>query len=86
MAFSKSVIDKAWERSGGHCECERKSCGHTGRCNKQLVYENRNEGKRGAWEAHHKKAVKDGGEDTLSNCEILCLDCHKNTSSYGDHQ
>lgn len=76
MGFSKDIIDQAWDHAGGKCE----SCG------KQLVYDNHEEGKRGAWEAHHKKAQKDGGDDTLSNCKILCLDCHKKTDSYGSHE
>ena len=85
MAFSQSVIKQAWDRAGGKCECRRKTCGHGARCNKQLVWENHSEGERGAWEAHHVTAVASGGSDTLSNCEILCLDCHKNTRSYGIH-
>lgn len=81
MAFPLSVVQQAWQRAGGKCECKRTICGHTGRCNKQLVWENRGkEGARGAWEAHHITA---GGPDTLSNCEILCLDCHKKTQTYG---
>ena len=84
MAFSQSVVDDAWRRSGSKCECTRTSHGHSGRCNKSLSYDNRGkDGAWGAWEAHHKVAVSSGGNDTLSNCEILCLDCHKNTGSYG---
>lgn len=86
MAFPKSVVEDAWRRAKGLCECERRSCGHTGRCNKQLTWSNRGqEGCRGAWEAHHIVAVSSGGTDALSNCQILCLDCHKNTRSYGSH-
>jgi len=51
------------------------------RCNKQLVWENRGKtGQRGCWEAHHITA---GGPDIVSNCEILCCDCHAGTGSYG---
>ncbi len=86
MAFPNSVVEQAWKRAGGKCECRRKICGHGTRCNKQLVWENRGgEGVRGAWEAHHVTAVSSGGSDTLSNCEILCQDCHKNTESFGRH-
>lgn len=49
-----------------------------------LSYDNRGkDGAWGAWEAHHKVSVVAGGSDTLSNCEILCMDCHKKTGSYG---
>lgn len=81
MPFPESVVKKAWQRAGGKCQCTRSGCRHTGRCSKELVWENRGaEGRRGAWEAHHRSA--DGG-NTRSNCEILCLACHKNTGTYG---
>lgn len=75
MGFSDSTIRDAWTRSGGKCE----------KCGKTLAQNNHKEGEWGAWEAHHIKAKKDGGADTLSNCKILCLDCHKETKSYGSH-
>lgn len=75
MAFSELVIEKAWNRAEGRCE----------KCNKKLARDNHSEGEWGAWEAHHIKAQKDGGDDSLSNCRILCLDCHKSTNSYGSH-
>lgn len=84
MAFSNVTILAAWERAGGKCECSRISHGHNARCNKTLSSNNRGkDGAWGAWEAHHKTAVACGGSDSLSNCEILCLDCHKKTASYG---
>jgi 5-methylcytosine-specific restriction endonuclease McrA len=44
------------------------------------VWENRGrETGRGAWEAHHIVSQEAGGESTLSNCEILCWDCHSRT-------
>lgn len=84
MAFPESVVKEAWKRARGECECERDQHSHRGkRCGKQLVWENRGkDGARGCWEAHHKVA---GGGDTLSNCEILCCDCHKRTGTYGTH-
>jgi len=85
MAFSKTTVDAAWKRADGKCECRRSTHNHPyTRCGKTLVYENRGkDGARGAWEAHHKTAVSSGGSDALSNCEILCVDCHKKTGSYG---
>jgi 5-methylcytosine-specific restriction endonuclease McrA len=35
------------------------------------------------WHAHHKVSQDANGVDTLGNCEILCVNCHKNTESYG---
>lgn len=36
-------------------------------------------------EAHHKHSVRAGGSDTLSNCQILCVNCHQETRTYGRH-
>jgi len=82
MSFPLSVVQAAWNRAGGKCECRRRSHNHYYvRCNKQLVWGNRGkDGQRGCWEAHHISA---GGPDILSNCEILCCDCHKATRTYG---
>ena len=77
MGFPIEVVEAAWKRAGGRCECRRKTHEHYyGRCNKELVWENRGREGRGKWEAHH---IVSGGPDTLSNCEILCWDCHSRT-------
>ena len=70
--FSNEVIEIAWNQAKGHCA----------RCGKQLVKKNRgrSSGKRGCWEAHHKNRSKGS---CLSNCEILCVNCHKKTKSFG---
>jgi hypothetical protein len=82
MAFPLSVVQEAWKRAGGRCECRRTSHNHPyNHCGKQLSWDNRGkDGAWGCWEAHHISA---GGPDTVSNCEILCCDCHKRTSTYG---
>ena len=76
MAFSDDVIQKAWERAGGRCECTRTKHDHVGRHNKVLKFENRGREGYGAWEAHH---IDRTAGDWLSNCEILCWDCHQLT-------
>ena len=74
MAFSDSTIVEAWARSGGKCECTRTTHRHTGRCNKQLFKHRQGERENEyCWEAHHVSA---SGGDMLSNCEILCCNCH----------
>ena len=84
MAFSPDTVLAAWQRSGGRCECGRSTCGHGYRCNKRLDwYARGNDNSPFGWEAHHKVAVASGGSDALSNCEILCIPCHKNTRTYG---
>jgi hypothetical protein len=80
MAFSQEVIDDAWKRSGGVCECNRLTHGlhQFKHCDNILVKENQGRASEGTgrWEAHHTTAVASGGKDILSNCEILCVYCH----------
>ena len=80
MAFSEATILQAWKRSNKKCECTRTTCGHSGRCNKQLLWTSQGAETEYGWEAHH---INSNGLDSLSNCEILCQKCHKNTPSYG---
>ncbi len=80
MTFPEDVVKDAWKRAGEKCECERTSCGHSGRCNKPLSWDKRGKESEDGWEAHHREST---GPDTLDNCEILCQDCHKNTGSFG---
>lgn len=44
---------------------QNEKCAH---CNKDFAFE--------ALEAHHKVAYADGGETTITNCLMLCHDCH----------
>jgi 5-methylcytosine-specific restriction endonuclease McrA len=76
MAFSETTKGEAFKRAGGQCECRRASCTvHTSmRCPTRLT---------GNWHAHHRTAVASGGNDSLSNCEALCIPCHKQTETYG---
>ena len=76
MAFSEDTKGRAFRRAGGRCECTRISHRHPGgRCNAVLTP--------GNWHAHHRTAVDAGGDDSLSNCEALCIPCHQNTGTYG---
>lgn len=75
MAFPAATKRKIFDNAHGKCE----------RCGRRLVFENHNEGERGAWEAHHRTAVSNGGTDAPSNGEALCLEYHKKTRTYGTH-
>ncbi len=67
MAFSEQTKEEALKRAGGRCECERGShSSHIARCHSSYKLE-----------FHHKTAVASGGSDALSNCEVLCHDCHQ---------
>lgn len=74
--FSKELIEKAWERSGGVCECRRAGHGHIGRCHNSLIKGHRDDRiSYFGWQAYSKS-----GDylDSLDDCEILCYDpCYK---------
>lgn len=82
MDFSEMTKDEAYKRAKGRCECTRQHQGktnalhHGGRCTKTFT-------RHGAWHAHHIIAVSSGGSNNLSNCEVLCIECHKLTETYG---
>lgn len=80
IRFPSSVLDEAWKRSRGRCECRRKGCGHSGRCSRLLWKASQGKESRMGWEAHH---VNRNGPGSLTNCEVLCQPCHKNTRSFG---
>jgi len=90
MAFPQRVVEEAWLRATGgvggnwaYCECMRVSHGRVP-CGKRLAWNNhgRNSGP-GCWEANHRHRSASGGPDTVSNCEILCWDCHALTLGGG---
>jgi len=63
MAFSESVKDSAFKRSGGQCECRRTTHRHIGRCSTNIT--------RYGAEYHHIVSQNAGGSDGLDNCEAL---------------
>ena len=77
MAFSDATKDQAYVQSGGRCECKRAGHGHAGRCPTRIT--------RTGAQYHHITAQSVGGGDGLSNCEALCVECHRLTPSYGRH-
>lgn len=83
--FPREELKKALETAGGRCECRRtnKDCLERHRyvrCPKS-GFTLENQGLK--WQAHHKTSQDAGGKDIASNCEILCLPCHKATRTYG---
>ena len=76
--FSEALIEKAWARSGGICECERAEHNHKGRCRNPLIKSHRGDRySYFAWEAHSKSGYY---LDSLDDCEILCWEpCYTST-------
>jgi hypothetical protein len=72
--FSNLIIQQAWTRSAGRCECVRGDHNHGSRCNRALVWERRTgESKPGSWVADSKSgAFRPGAED----CTIVCWQCY----------
>lgn len=77
MTFPDNIVEEAWKRATGKCECRRSMHRHGDvRCYKELVFQNRGPEGDGRWETHHVSA---SGGDVLTNCEILCWACHRET-------
>jgi len=84
-SFPDDVVQMAWQRAGAKCECM-----DLARCHHQVVPHGRqlkleDRGKDDSlqgWEAHH---IDPNGALTAANCRILCIECHKNTATYGQH-
>ena len=76
--YSERLVERAWQRSGGQCECERKAHGHIGRCNKMLLKSYRSDQSSAyGWEVY---SISGQHLDSMSDIEILCWDpCYKAT-------
>jgi hypothetical protein len=72
--FSNMIVQQAWTRASGRCECASGSHQHAGRCNRPLIWERRTgESKPGAWVAESKsRRFRPSADD----CEIVCWNCY----------
>ena len=83
--FPDEELEKALANADKRCECTRtnKDClekHRYTRCDESgFTLENHET----RWHAHHKTSQAKGGKDIASNCEILCIPCHKATRTYG---
>ena len=78
MEFSDAIIEQAWLRSDGKCECERATHKNWGKCNTLVIKSSRGDGhKILGWETHSKSGLY---LNSPSDCEIFCWNCHKATS------
>ena len=95
MPFPEPVKDEAFRRCIGRCECKH-GAGHNhggGRAHSRRAWPYSEVDDRAACvtplltrasaEFHHITAECVGGPETVSNCEVLCHDCHVGTASYG---
>jgi hypothetical protein len=69
----QSIIEKAWSRAGGRCECTSNYHWHIGRCNGIIIKSFRGEKDNTyGWEAYNKN----GSCTEPSDCEINCIKCY----------
>jgi len=80
LAIDDTVIAAAWDRSDGRCECRSLAHGHDLRCNRSLVWPNRNQALgRGAWMLRfHRNGAGDG-----PHIEIVCAECAAREAAAG---
>ena len=72
----ENIVEKAWTRSGGRCECTRENHWHCGRCNGILIKNFRGESDNTyGWEVYSKN----GSIKEPSDCEIYCIKCYSAT-------
>lgn len=74
-----SVLQGAWQRSGGRCECLQHGHGHDGRCGQRLFWGMRGSYSEGGWFAD----AKHGSAATLSGVQIICAECKRKGRGIG---
>jgi hypothetical protein len=77
MAFTQQTKALALWKAADRCQCNRLGHGHVGRCGRPLTM--------ATAQFHHKSAQRLVVDDSPSNCEALCVSCHRQTASYGLH-
>jgi hypothetical protein len=71
-AVDETMMAAAWTRSEGRCECRSLAHGHDLRCNRALVWPNRNRALgRGAW----RLLVRAGGGSGGPHVDAVCAHC-----------
>ena len=73
-----SVINTAWKRSEGKCECSSTDHDHKWRCCKVLYLPHRGLDEFGGWELYYKD--KSARLNDPNNCEIQCFACYREKS------
>jgi len=83
--FPEDELKKALAKASNRCECQRTNQDCLKKHDHYRCLENGFTlgNHKSRWQAHHKTSQAAGGEDIASNCEILCIDCHRATRTYG---
>ncbi len=74
MAFSEAVLREAWERTGGQCECNRRTHKHFYTpCGRSLKWNQRGMVAEGGWQA---REIDSFSGDKALNCLVICMECY----------
>ena len=78
MEFDEATVKARWAATAkGQCECRNAKCTtHNARCTKSLQWGNRGR-TQDSWEADHIIPSSEGGDNSVTNCQILCWPCHE---------
>ena len=74
MPFPLKIVEAAWKRSHGMCECKRVTHGHAIPHKMRLTWENRRKEGSGKWEAY---SLTGEYREEVYDCIILCWDCYE---------
>ena len=74
-----ALVQSAWQRAGGRCECTHAGHGHEGRCNAMLYWGMQNSSSEGGWYAD----LRHGAMPNLSSIKILCAECRRKGRGVG---
>ena len=79
VEFPLMVIEQAWQRARGQCECHHAVHGHHIPCGRKLSFDKHSAQENEGWEVHVRNR---DAAPTLDNCEVLCYRCYKQSRLY----
>lgn len=72
-----SALQLAWAWAGGRCECKHEGHGHPDRCDRALIWEQRDRRSAASWTVRLRTAT---AGSTPENSEIVCWRCSRSAS------
>ncbi len=79
--LTDDIVENAWTRAQGRCECAERSHHHPSRCGKPLDWAQRGKATHAAaWEALQNGPKTLGGWEAVNQTRILCWACYATTT------
>jgi hypothetical protein len=75
------VVENAWVRSGGRCECSRRHHGHGVECGRALAWAHRGTHTATGWELVRHGDPKVGGWQAVKDAQVLCVECYRRVTT-----